>query len=449
MIPVNAKTKLAFKTDSLRKSYHLEFPAVSGRRAKTIGKNQIVGESATLTEPMCSEEQLKFGRCEACTFEIETEYEAESLQGRIFNAYLILGEEEDGDDPIPFTVGRYIVDNEEVGDGRLTKTITAYDVMYILLMLDIKSFIYSVEFPISIKNFRNQLFSYIGQEQADKDLINDNLVMVNNPFIGQEDIDMETVITGLCEINACFGHINREGKFDYISLTPVDNSELYPSANTFPSRNLYPKSIKGKNYYIDPSLIQSDISWQNYKCKSADAVQIRNSAGSVIYDYYLPGKTSYTNVYVIQNNWVVDALDSAGVQSMALNFANAISKITYTPCNANVKMDLSLEVGDAITLTGTDGTKIPTFIFSRVASGICSAFDEFEATGYEEWINDPPSTDGAINEVIDDISDLSDRVTALEQGTTEKALRIESVPSLPTAPEKNVLYLVQGRVNVV
>jgi formylmethanofuran dehydrogenase subunit D len=77
---------------------------------------------------------------------------------------------------------------------------------------------------------------------------------------------------------------------------------LYPGSDTFP------KSIKGKNYFIDPHLIVSDIQWNNYMCKTIDTVQVRNQAGSVMLEYHLNEKTTYTNIYVIQNNWIVNAI---------------------------------------------------------------------------------------------------------------------------------------------
>lgn len=446
MINVSNKIKAAFKSDSMIKTYYLQFPEVEDKKYKQIDNTGIASDSVTLTEPMCSEEQLKYGRCEACTFECEVVFEAESLKGRVFNVFLVLGDYTEPQDI--FRVGRYVVDDEEIENERMTKTITAYDIMYTLLQLDVTAFVYQVEFPCTLKSFRDQLLEYVGQDQVTKSLPNDNLLLVSNPFDGETDVTFEKVITGLAEVNATFGHINRDGLFDYVSLTPVDTEEVYPSKNTFPSRNLYPKSIRGKDYYIDPHLIKSDISWQNYECKTVDTVQVRNKSGAVILEYHLPSKNTYTNIYVIQNNWVVDALDSAGVQSMTYNFANAIAKVRYTPCDANVKMDLSLEVGDAITLTGTDGNRIHTYIFNRTMKGISSAFDEFEATGYEEWVNEPPSNDGAVEELADDLSDLTDRVEALEQGTAEGGITILSVTSLPTAPKKNVLYLVQGKVTV-
>lgn len=456
MISVDSKVKAAFLSDSTFKTYTLDFPEVKtkedkvDKEAKKIQNDEIISESITLTEPLCSEEQLKFGCCEAATFEIELAYEAESLEGRIFNAFLTLGDLTE--DQYVFTVGRYVVDEEEISDDRRSKTITAYDVLYVMNNLDVTAWYYTLEFPLTIKQLRDSLFEYVNLEQVSKKLINDDKILLNTPLDGETDIRFETIITGICEWNAVFGHINRQGKFDYISLTPIDNEEVYPSETLFPAHDLYPKSIRSKNYYIDPHYIKSDITWKNYKCKTVDTVQVRNKAGAAILEEHVEidgkKKDTYTNIYVIQSNWVTDAFDSQTLEAALHQFVEAIKDITYTPCEANIKMDLSLEVGDAITLTSTDGTRLPTYIMQRTMSGICHAFDAIEATGYEEWVNDPPDTDGAVSSLMDDLTDLSDRVDALEQGYGDGGINVLSVPSLPEAPKKNVIYLIQGRINV-
>lgn len=457
MIDVSGLIKAKFQSDSTIKRYSLQFPQVTNtstgeveKPEKIISATGIKSESVTLTEPLCSEEQLKFGCNEAATFECEVEFEDESLTGRVFNVFLLLGDPDNENVDI-FEVGRYYVDEEEIQSDRRTKSITAYDGNYIFNSLDVSTWAWELEMPMTVKQLRDSLFSYIGNvEQVERTLPNDSITLTKNPFAGERDISFETVITGLCEWNACFGHINRQGKFDYIRLKTMDIDETYPAKDLFPGQDVFPNSIRSKNYYISPSLIKSDITWQNYKCKTVDTIQIRNKSGAAILEYHIPEKTTYSNIYVIMSNWMTEAMDSGTLPTAVLNFANAIKDITYTPCDANIKMDLSLEVGDAITLTGTDGTRIPTYIFNRVATGDVSAFDEIEATGYEEWVNDPPDNDGALDGVIDDVNDLNDRLTDVEskQASGEGQITILSVKQLPASPQRNVLYLVQGQVYV-
>lgn len=449
MINVSSAMKAAFRADSMFKYYTLVFPEYTNEGKtypeKIINNASLLSDSVTLTEPMCSEEQLKFGCCEAATFEFEMQYESENLAGRIFNVYLTF----EGLDEV-FTVGRYIVDTEEMSNDRKSKAITAYDIMYVLNMLDVFYWYHTLSYPLTIKQVRDSLFEYIGQEQVSINLPNDNIVLSKDPLEQETDITFEMILKPLCEVNGVFGHINRDGYFEYKKLVAESTDETYPNSDLYPSSTLYPMSLKSKNYYIEPELIKSDITWQNYKCKTVDTVQARDSSGNVLYEYHLPEKTTYTNVYVLQGNWIIDALDSSQIQALIYNFANAIKDITYTPCDANVKMNLSLEVGDAIMLMATDGTKIPTYIFNRTMTGITHSFDEIEATGYEEWINEPPNTESGMQDIMDDLIDLNDRLTDVEgkQASGEGSITIESVQQLPASPRKNVLYLVQGKVYV-
>ena len=438
MINVPARIKAAFQSDSMNKTYILSF--IDG---PTINNVKLASDSIVLTESLCSEEQLHYGCCESAMIELDTEYIAESFTGKIFDLYLILGDYEDD----PFIVGRYIVNTEEVSTDRYLKSITAYDVMYVLNGLDVTYWYYNeISFPITYKDLRDSLLSYVGQEQVELELVNDAIEISEDFLNGDYNVTFEKVMKAICEWNAVFGHINREGKFTYISLDAADNEELYPSKTTFPSKTTYPASIRSKNYFIPQTLTKSEMSWENYMCKTVDTVQVRNRSGAVVLEYHIAEKETYTNVYVIQENAITDGMNAANMQTALQNFAEKIKKVTYKPCDVTMKMDLSFEVGDPVTFTSTDGTRIPTYIFKRTMEGIVSAFDEIEATGYEEWINDSPSNDGAVQDLIENVADLNDRVTDLESGDGQ--IQIISTDKLPTAPKKNVLYLIQGTVYV-
>lgn len=441
MINVSARIKKAFQNDSMPKHYYINFPNIDTEKSgyDTLTNSEIVEDSFKLSENLNSEDQLHYGRCEGNMIEFEMVYNSYSIIGEIIDVYLILGDYYYE----PFVVGRYIVSEEKVSNDRKTKSITAYDILSILNELDVTYWCYTLTFPMTLKQLRDSLLEYVGQNQVEATLINDSIIIYENPWAEQYDIKFNSVMSSILEWSAVFGGVNRSGLFCYTSLSPTENEETYPSAVTFPSNETYPQSIRGKNYYIDPHLIKDDITWENYICKPIDIVQVRNTNGAPVLDYKIPEKTG-ENIYVIQGNCFVDLLDSTQLLAAVQRFAEAVYKIYYTPCTANVKMDLSYEVGDAITLTTTDGTRIPTFILKRVASGGMSAFDEFEATGNEEFINDIASDDSSMyDELEDEIEDLDDRLTDVE---TDGGITIISVRTLPEAPKKNVLYLIQGDV---
>lgn len=443
MIEVSSRIKRAFQSDSMPKKYYIYFPNIDTSKSgfELLTNSDIVEDSLKLTENLNSEEQLHYGRCEGNLIEFGMSYTPFSLVGQIIDIYLILGDYEYE----PFTVGRYLIDSEKIENDRKTKTVTAYDILSILNEMDVTFWCYNLTFPMTIKQMRDSLLDYIGQNQVTKSLINDDIVLKEMPWENANDVKFNTVISAICEWNAVFGGINRNGLFDYYSLTPTDNTETYPSKATYPSSSLYPASIRSKSHFIDPHLIKDDITWENYICKPIDIIHVRNKDNTPIIEYRIPNTTD-SNIYVIQNNFIADVISTEDLQKSVQRFAQAVYKVYYVPVDANVKMDLSYEVGDPITLSSTDGTRIPTFILKRTTSGGMVAFDEIEANGNEEFAFDVAnngSTDSMFSEFQDQLNDLDDRVTDME---TDGALTILSVEQLPESPKKNVLYLVQGKV---
>lgn len=442
MIEVSSRIKKAFQNDSMPKRYFVHFPNIDKSAGFDMLTNSVIeDDSIKITESMNSEEQLHYGRCEGNMIEFSMQYTPYSLTGQVIDVYMILGDYDDE----PFVIGRYVISNEKINNTRLTKDVTAYDILSILNDLDVTYWCFNLSFPMTIKQIRDSLMAYVGQNQVEMSLINDDIVLTTNPWADSSDVRFNDVITCICEWNAVFGGIDRTGYFKYYSLTPTDNEETYPSRSTFPSANTFPKSIKGKNYYIDPHLIKDDITWENYICKPIDIIQVRDKENRALFEYTIPGRTDM-NIYVIQDNYIADIVSTSDLEKSIQRFAQAVYKVYYTPCEANVKMDLSYEIGDAITLTSTDGTRIPTFILKRTASGGIVAFDEIEALGKEEFENEVPDNDGSasmIDEMYDQLNELDDRVTNVE---TDGGITILSVAQLPSSPKKNVLYLVQGNV---
>ena len=446
MIDVSSRIKKAFQLDSINKEYYIYLPNIDSSSSgfNMLTNSEIADDSLQLTENLNSEEQLHYGRCEGNMIEFKMKYTPYSLVGQIIDVYMVLADYVTE----PFVIGRYVVSEEKIENDRLTKTITAYDILSVLNTMDVTYWCYYLTFPMTLKALRDSLMEYVGQNQVEKTLINDDLIVQENPWQGDNEISFNKVMSDICEWSAVFGGIDRNGYFNYYSLTPTDNEETYPSETLFPSSKTFPKSIRGKNYYIDPHLIKDDMTWDNYICKPIDIIQVRNSENQAIFEYTIPNTTDM-NIYVIKDNAFADHLSGEDLQKAVIRFAQAVYKVYYTPVKASIKMDLSLEVGDPITLTGSDGTRIPTYILKRTASGGIVAFDEIEATGKEEFendVSDKASADSsAYEELADQINDVDDRLTNMED---DGPITILSVETLPETPKKNVLYLVQGNVYI-
>ena len=113
------------------------------------------------------------------------------------------------------------------------------------------------------------------------------------------------VIQAICEINGCFGHIGRDGKFHYIYLEQ-DIQGLYPSNELFPdhapdylfqskTHHLYPQNPKstniGKSFYITAN-------YEGYHVKGIDKLQIRKEENaSTLWQCLLLNRGDAGNLY--------------------------------------------------------------------------------------------------------------------------------------------------------
>lgn len=85
----------------------------------------------------------------------------------------------------------------------------------------------------TMKAFRDSFFGYFGIEQADAQLVNDDMKVEKT--VEPEELSGATVLNCICEINGCFGHIGRDSKFHYIYLEQ-EIQGLYPRNNLYPGR---------------------------------------------------------------------------------------------------------------------------------------------------------------------------------------------------------------------
>lgn len=216
-----------------------------------VGTNQKIDNSMleigtfALEESLCSESELKFGACEAnCV-----KFTARNTAGNIIGKKISIEETIGGDSENPMPYGVFKVASDVPTADRTKRQITAYDAMYDIINTDVKSWYAGLSFPMTLKQFRNSFFAHLGIAQVETSLVNDSMTVNKTIVATQTDdssavteesaISGKTVVTAICEINGCFGNINRQGKFEYVFLKAIA-SALYPAEDLFPSDNLFP-----------------------------------------------------------------------------------------------------------------------------------------------------------------------------------------------------------------
>ena len=130
---------------------------------------------------------------------------------------------------------------------------------------------------ITIKDFRDSFFEEVGITQEETDLPNDDVEITRTAEFTQ--LSGKTVLNAICEINGCFGHVDRTGTFVYVF--PKSPSEaLYPAQTLFPADNLYPKYAGGTPIEIGQNGRYVSAKYEDYFVTPLTAVQIRNPAES-------------------------------------------------------------------------------------------------------------------------------------------------------------------------
>ena len=198
-----------FTKDSVKKDLILNFGDFE------IGNNRLYSEGFELSESLCTRNELRFGCCEASVLKFKCRNEFGQLKDKWFDVSMVLN----GNADEPFQIGSYKVFSDEPSGDRKYKNVTAYDAMYDIINTDVTAWYNDLVFPITLKSFRTDFFKNLGIEQVEKTLVNDDVVIEKT--IDTNKISGKQVITAICEINGVFGHINRQGLFDYVSLPVI------------------------------------------------------------------------------------------------------------------------------------------------------------------------------------------------------------------------------------
>lgn len=397
---VNYKYGDLFKKDTVDKQLSI----VSDDGKINITNTELHQEMFELTESLCSEQELTFGSCEAAMIKFTVSNTFLPMKGKWLTVRMSL----DGHTDAAFQFGRYKVDSDTPTADRTCREVIAYDALYDVLTADVAAW-YNTVFPsheeqktdedgtittvtvydpVTMKQFRNSFFKHFGIEQADITLINDNMSIEKTVAVTAssetssateesstigETISGKEVLSCICEINACMGHMGRDGTFHYIYLEQ-EIQGLYPRNDLYPADDLFPRNPKstqiGKGFYVTAT-------YEDYLVKTINKLQIReqkNDIGVIV--------GTGDNAYVIEDNFLVYGKGSKELKGIAKNILSKIRGIIYRPFTADCKGNPCLEVGDAVRLP-TKYELIESYIFKRTLKGIQALRDDLEADGEE------------------------------------------------------------------
>lgn len=405
-----------------------------------IGNDQICEEDMSLEESLCSDSNLKFGACESSCFKVRV-VNNNNFKGLKLNVSMVLkgvdaGRLIDSDgnylvdsddnyltyydasnpDSTTIDIGEYYVVDDEPSNDRMWRDLTCYDAMYFILNADVTAWYATLTFPMSMKNFRDSFFTWINSNvisisQNTVTLINDNF-MIQGGFEASQ-LSGKDVIESICELNACFGHIDRTGKFDYITL---------PSSETITY-----------NWYIDGT-----GSYEDYVTDAITKVTARGEAEDVGTSVGVDG-----NTLIIENNPLIYGTEGTTALEDALdNILNAVDGFTYRPYEVQTYGNPMLPVGTSIVINtrrydheqGYQPFAINSFVMSRTLTGIQALKDSISASGDKERPSEVNSissqierTKGKLHVTINTVDELSSEIYEIDPQTGVKTSKIQQL----------------------
>lgn len=348
-----------------------------------VGTNQKIDNSMleigtfALEESLCSESELKFGACEAnCV-----KFTARNTAGNIIGKTISIEETIDGDSENSMPYGVFKVASDVPTADRTKRQITAYDAMYDIINTDVKSWYAGLSFPMTLKQFRDSFFAHLGIAQVETSLVNDSMTVNKTIVATQTDdssavteesaISGKTVVTAICEINGCFGNINREGKFEYVFLKAI-TSALYPAEDLFPSDNLFPSDANTESmtgHYIT-------FDYEDFQSKAITQLEIKTSednAGAIV--------GTAGNNYSITGNFLVSDKTGAELEQIANNLLPIMAQAAYTPIKSCTCVgNPCLTLGEPIRFNTTREI-VETYLLQRTLTGVQSKRDSISAQG--------------------------------------------------------------------
>lgn len=396
---VNYKYENLFAENSIKREIKIAFEGGS------LGNDDLHNEEFTLTEGLCSENELRFGCCEASELKFRVTNAVGSLKNRKITVSSIMAGHTDD----PFQFGKYTVESDAKSVDRRYRDITAYDQMHDVANAEVSAWYKGLSFPLPLLDLRNSFCQYMGIDQETVSLANDAMMVAET--IKPSELSGKTVLEAICEINGCFGHFGRDGKLHYVHLKKMEKG-LYPQTTLYPHNGLYPHGAKNVSKVSNSSYIS--CKYEDYICQSIDKLQIRQNENDI-------GAVSGTgnNCYVVENNFLVYGMSAEDLQYVANNLLPVISGVWYRPAQVVARANPCLEVGDGIILN-TREADVYTYILERKLTGIQNIRDSYSAEG-EEYRSKQ------VNGVMSDIKQLRGKTNELERNVEETRSEIKDV----------------------
>lgn len=376
-------------------SAHKELDIAYGED-KHITNSKIRQESMKIIEGIANSNELKFGTLVSSSFDIQLAIDTDNLTNTDIEVSVAVNHDTEN----VLKIGKYKVISDKPTADRLYKNIKAYDGLYEVINADVSDWYESLTFPMTLKAFRDSFFAEVGIEQVEATLVNDDMNIEKT--ISTNSLSGRQVLSAICELNAAFGRMNREGKFTYVFLevNPTDRIEI----------SNYASGVGG---------------YEDFETTPIEKVQIRQETNDI-------GATvgEGTNGYVVEDNFLVYGKSTEDLTTIATNLLSIIEGITYRPYTGIKTLgNPCYEVGDAVTISTRNAT-INSYILNRTLTGIQALRDTYKAEGVEVYTQ-------KVNSFDNEVKQLKRQTNTLSRTVEETKFTITSIETVAEEANQN------------
>jgi hypothetical protein len=368
----------------------------------------------SLSESLCSDSKLSFGKCESACLKIKIANTVNSLKGQTLQVTETLDNKND----VPFKIGTYIVDEDTLTSDKKYRNITAYDRLYSVSSMNVSDW-YSKLFPskqvpliryenvtkewtytgidgkeiteyyeelepityyqteyesITLKAFRDSFFKYIGLTQQSTTLVNDNMKVSKS--VDNIDLTAKDVLEAICEINGVFGKMSRDDIFIYVELKSFSRG-LFPSKTLYPSKSLFPTKPGNPDTRRLEVGEYKTLQVGDTNFEQITKLQIRQSEDDI---GYIAGDDTGVS-YIIQGNFLTYSSGTDELKTIANNVLSKISKVIFNPVNITLQGNPCVETGDTIRIIDTNNKVYMSYVLQRTLTGIQMLMDSIISEG--------------------------------------------------------------------
>lgn len=378
--------KAVWLKSSTAKEYRLHFldPSI-----QDILINRIYSGTFKFENPLCDSSDIIFGTCASAKLDIQVSNVQEDIVGKEMEVSITC-------EGVTVPIGVFCVEEAPQKVNQTYKKIVAYDRMQRLKtnMADwYKSILPDANSTVSLKQFRDSFFDYLGLEHTSCTLINDDLIV--RKTVDTNEISGIEIMQAVCEINGVLGHFNKNGIFQYIS-------------------------VLGSEETIDMIKIKAP-EYESYSVAGINQLQIRGENGDIGHIETLANvPEGEENPYVVNGNFLCYGMSDDELSVIAKRLLDKIKDITYTPAHSELVGMPWIELGAAYRFA--NGSEVVnSIVLKHTLSGGQALRSQIDAEGL-------PFRDEEVNELNYQFEQLRGRTNALSRtvdGTVSKVADLE------------------------